>query len=726
MRLKKYSKRKHPLFTVTAAQESILKEVKQKIIEKYQTIKKGNQIQVSPYPSVTSLFRLVTDMDIDDEIMHNFMQLLLAKTTDFAFIDTLIKKNSTDPIPFLTSDLVTQRRTELHEKRKIEKAKKFWLWPYNIPKVHWVLVKFDINAKKYTLFDSLKGFVNDETLQADTAFIINEASKETYRRENDYTVQQPDSFNCGIFALLRMYALVNNKDFKTVYQTKQIPEKEYLQKSRMWILAQILLQKAQSTFTDSELQESANKFIDKLQSATEVVEEETPLAVSLPPKKAALSALSALSALAAPRAKTAKSSRIDVKKGKHLLELKRCECFLDPHRSCGSYARSKLAYDRELLVSVAEKCGIPTNLSMDSLCLAIKDKFYRQKTNNRIVEFFEGKHLPGIGETVDEIIQSGLLNIGYIDLLLPIPRRMLEPLGYQVQYSANLLTRERLQQLQNNPAALQKYESVVLAMQKKLLDTKVSEKLKERIRVSAYCVSPGLIDYPNQVNAKQIDALLSREPSPTIQSPTVKQSIVPGKPVLPKQSSRIKIIEGTNILDTTQDVIVIPADYLPTNEPKRDQERQDLWDVKEQIEDEKKILLDTLHTVEFINATPEGQVTTDKQIIFKTNKVDLKTNNVDLKTTYQELFTLIPPDSNLAIAPIALRKCMNSHIKNKKKEEKIQEILTQLFDALSAQTHSVWIYAKEGKEFKVVNNFYEEYKKLLRFTPKNKKYVSYK
>jgi hypothetical protein len=51
------------------------------------------------------------------------------------------------------------------------------------------------------------------------------------------------------------------------------------------------------------------------------------------------------------------------------------QCFFDPHRTCGSYARSKLAYERATLVDLATDCGIDgaERLGIDALCALLRN-----------------------------------------------------------------------------------------------------------------------------------------------------------------------------------------------------------------------------------------------------------------------------------------------------------------------------------------------------------------
>lgn len=55
-------------------------------------------------------------------------------------------------------------------------------------------------------------------------------------------------------------------------------------------------------------------------------------------------------------------------------------CFYDPRKACGSYSRSRLAYDRATLVDLAESCGIrnASQFTMNSLCRMLRDIHFEQ------------------------------------------------------------------------------------------------------------------------------------------------------------------------------------------------------------------------------------------------------------------------------------------------------------------------------------------------------------
>lgn len=191
------------------------------------------------------------------------------------------------------------------------------------------------------------------------------------------------------------------------------------------------------------------------------------------------------------------------KKALDLLDNNRCQCFLDPERSCGSYSRSKLRYDRTMLESVASKCGIPyKNVSIDTLCLAIKNQFYENKKYNRLLEFFQNKPVPGIRPTYKTIASdpAKFLSAKYMDLLLPVPDRFLSILGYNPRYTATLLTVRRAKGLLRDPDALKRYKKTVtniLSQSVARFDKKISDKIGKRIDVSTYILAP---DLSNKIN----------------------------------------------------------------------------------------------------------------------------------------------------------------------------------------------------------------------------------
>lgn len=67
------------------------------------------------------------------------------------------------------------------------------------------------------------------------------------------------------------------------------------------------------------------------------------------------------------------------------------KCFFDPNKACGSRSRSKLAYQRKFLVRQAKKCGIPgaTQLSLDALCLLMRELYFEKKKKNQLFQRFE-------------------------------------------------------------------------------------------------------------------------------------------------------------------------------------------------------------------------------------------------------------------------------------------------------------------------------------------------
>ena len=67
------------------------------------------------------------------------------------------------------------------------------------------------------------------------------------------------------------------------------------------------------------------------------------------------------------------------------------KCFFDPHKACGSHSRSKLAYQRKLLLKQAQKCGIPgaTSLSLDALCLLMRELYFENLKKKMFLEKFQ-------------------------------------------------------------------------------------------------------------------------------------------------------------------------------------------------------------------------------------------------------------------------------------------------------------------------------------------------
>ena len=67
------------------------------------------------------------------------------------------------------------------------------------------------------------------------------------------------------------------------------------------------------------------------------------------------------------------------------------KCFFDPHRTCSSHSRSKLAYQRKFLLKQAEKCGIPgaSKLSLDALCLLMKELYFETQKKKKFLQLFD-------------------------------------------------------------------------------------------------------------------------------------------------------------------------------------------------------------------------------------------------------------------------------------------------------------------------------------------------
>jgi hypothetical protein len=64
------------------------------------------------------------------------------------------------------------------------------------------------------------------------------------------------------------------------------------------------------------------------------------------------------------------------------------KCFFDPRKACGSYSRSKLAYQRGALVELAGSCGIPTpeKFSMDALCTLLRDSHFQDRLTSKVLD----------------------------------------------------------------------------------------------------------------------------------------------------------------------------------------------------------------------------------------------------------------------------------------------------------------------------------------------------
>lgn len=189
------------------------------------------------------------------------------------------------------------------------------------------------------------------------------------------------------------------------------------------------------------------------------------------------------------------------------LYVKRDQCFFDPMRSCGSYVRSKLAYDRKTLVYQARQCGIKyTGVSMNSLCALLRNRYFLQQQGMDVVKFFQGDYvLPGYDFTFSSKVYKveehpeRLFSADVFDLLVPIPEDMRGLSGHAPLYNLSIANTAALI---SNPSALGNYRSILAMMIKYLgpnfekvdglTDGHVYMKCKiiARIIISSYLLSP--------------------------------------------------------------------------------------------------------------------------------------------------------------------------------------------------------------------------------------------
>jgi superfamily II DNA or RNA helicase len=163
----------------------------------------------------------------------------------------------------------------------------------------------------------------------------------------------------------------------------------------------------------------------------------------------------------------------------------RKQCLFDTQRPCSSATRSKLAYDRKTLVRIAENCGVPhRGVSMDSLCLAIKNKLYEGQLTYQVVNFFLSRPVPGVPTTWAQIKKEEDL-LPFVHLLLPIPEdlhrwRYQQGLDLTVASAAALLTHtEALSNFESTLSRLKNYKATDCMINMRLL-------------ISSYIFSPTL------------------------------------------------------------------------------------------------------------------------------------------------------------------------------------------------------------------------------------------
>lgn len=81
----------------------------------------------------------------------------------------------------------------------------------------------------------------------------------------------------------------------------------------------------------------------------------------------------------------------------HLKPLKYDSEFFDPYKACGSHSRTKLGYQRKMLVNIAKANNIPgaTSLSLDALCLLLKEIYWENVKKKTFLKYISlNKKIP--------------------------------------------------------------------------------------------------------------------------------------------------------------------------------------------------------------------------------------------------------------------------------------------------------------------------------------------
>ena len=320
------------------------------------------------------------------------------------------------------------------------------------------------------------------------------------------TPQQEDSVNCGVFMCMFLNFLTDQCNVQRITAS----DMAYFRERMIWSISQDTLSIPEVTKAPVpilELFADASEASDVGEASGKSSDDASDSYDSDAASLADVSTDEEDEQVAGERSET---SLLDIKPNQ--LYVKKNQCFFDPLRSCGSFVRSKLAYDRKTLVTQARQCGIKyTGVSMNALCAALKNRFYKQDLENRLVKYFIGDYrLPGLSTTLSDKIKEAkkhpevLFNAHIFDTLIPVPENMRSlhtnsPSQLTIYNTAGLLA---------HPQALKNYRYVLNTLLKylgtepgELLQTLIPNNVYQQCRVLVRLLVSSYILSPNEYNS---------------------------------------------------------------------------------------------------------------------------------------------------------------------------------------------------------------------------------